>query len=156
MPETQTRYLGFKLCSSSFPSLTMVMVQPLGRLVDFLDSAGEAVQQMLFWSHLDRSGHTILDPPAWCTPFGLTNQFRNKNYFETNQKPFFPRRMARVTQVKSSKALGWSWHVISGPIPSKGCPPPPDPQFFWTLFKKPLTPPLRFEHYVEIFFWWIS
>ena len=23
----------------------------------------------------------------------------------------------------------------------KGCPPSPDPQFFWTLFKKPLTPP---------------
>ena len=35
---------------------------------------------------------------------------------------------------------------------TKGWPPPPDPQFFWTLFKKPLTPPPRFEHYVAIFF----
>ena len=37
---------------------------------------------------------------------------------------------------------------------NKGCHPSPDPQFFWTLFKKPLTPrpPLRFEHHVANFF----
>ena len=31
-------------------------------------------------------------------------------------------------------------------------------QFFWTLFKKPLTPPppLSFEHHVVNFMWWIS
>ena len=34
----------------------------------------------------------------------------------------------------------------------KGCPPSPDPQFFLTLFKKPLTPPPRFEHHVANFF----
>ena len=60
----------------------------------------------------------------------------------------------------------WNWyqspaiancHCTDWHYNYKGSQLPPDPQFFWTLFKKPLTlPPPSFWTSCCKFFWWIS